>query len=156
MNISAGLLMYRFRNGRVEVFLVHPGGPFFKNKDEGYWSIPKGLVESDESPLDAAIREFREEIGTSPTGPLLELGSVRQKGGKVVYAWAFEGDRDDSDALSSNTFSLEWPPRSGRFQSFSEIDRAEFFPMDQARIKINEAQREFLERLELLWREGQC
>src|SRR5215218_9631405 len=120
---SAGLLMYRRRPDGVEVFLVHPGGPFWAKKDAGAWSIPKGEFDSaSENPLDAAWREFEEETGVVPTGEFLELGSVRQRSGKIVSAWAFEGDCDAS-AIRSNTFTIDWPPRSGKQQSFPEVDR---------------------------------
>src|SRR5688572_29362822 len=145
--LSAGLLMYRRRADNLEVLLAHPGGPFFKNRDAGHWTVPKGEVESDEDHLGTAIREFREEIGVEidPASRFIELGSIKQKGGKVVYAWAVEGDC--STAQCSNHFSIEWPPRSGKFQSFPEIDRAEFFPVEEAKRKINPAQIPFLERL---------
>ncbi len=145
--ISAGLLMYRVRNGRLEVFLAHPGGPFFKNKDRGYWSIPKGEIDSEEGALDAAIREFTEETGIIPAGDFIPLGSVVQKSGKIVHAWAFAGDWDERTPIVSNTFEMEWPPHSGKTQQFPEIDRAGFFPVAEAMDIINEAQREFLRRL---------
>ncbi len=131
----------------LEVLLVHPGGPFFAKKDLGVWTIPKGLPEPSEPLLEAAIRELREETGLVASGPYLELGSVRQKGGKLVHGWAFEGDLPDGFVLASNTFDLEWPPRSGRRRAFPEVDRAEFFDVGEARRKINEAQIPFLERL---------
>src|SRR5688572_21049358 len=131
----------------VEVFLVHPDGPFFAKKDLGAWSIPKGLVEAGEDPRAAALREFSEEVGLPITGELLELGSITQKGGKRVTAWAFAGDAPPSYVPPSNTFEIEWPPRSGRKQSFPEVDRAEFFALDVARTKLLEAQRPFLDRL---------
>jgi len=140
--------MYRTRNGGLEVFLAHPGGPFFKNKDNGYWSIPKGEIDSKESTIAAAIREFTEETGIEPAGGFIPLGSVIQKSGKTVHAWAFAGDWDEGTPIVSNAFEMEWPPRSGKKQQFPEIDRAEFFPVAQAREKINEAQREFISRLE--------
>ena len=144
---SAGVLMYRRRAGQIEVLLVHPGGPFWKKKDEGAWSIPKGEQEEGEDLLTAAVREFREEIGFEPQGNLVDLGSVRQKGGKTVHAWALEVGPDQTVSLASNTFEMEWPPRSGKMQAFPEIDRAEFFPLAEAEKRINEAQRMFLERL---------
>lgn len=154
--ISAGLLMFRRSRAGVEVFLVHPGGPFFKKKDAGAWSIPKGLVGDEasgkaagETPLTAAQREFREETGFEIHEPLFDLGSIRQKSGKLVYAWAFEGDADPAQ-LRCNTFPLEWPPKSGRIQQFPEVDRGEWFPLPLAREKINPAQAAFLERLPLL------
>ena len=145
--ISAGLLMYRNRQGKIEALLVHPGGPFWKNKDEGAWTIPKGELDSGEDALDAACREFREETGIEPSGPYLPLGHIQQKSGKVVHAWAFEGDCDPAQ-IRSNSFEMEWPPKSGRVQSFPEVDRAAFFGMDDARRKINPAQVEFLAALE--------
>lgn len=144
--ISAGLLPFR-RRAELEVLLVHPGGPFFRNKDLGAWGIAKGEPHADEPLLDAAIREFGEELGLEPTLPLLPLGNVRQKGGKVVHAWAFEGDVPDDFAPRCNTFSLQWPPRSGRMQEFPEIDQAVFFPLALALQKMNPAQLLFLDRL---------
>ncbi|MFQ5584022.1 MAG: NUDIX domain-containing protein [Calditrichia bacterium] len=146
--ISAGLLMYRWKGNRMEVFLVHPGGPFFAKKDHGTWSIPKGELEEGEDFLDCAVREFQEEIGFQPQGKFIALGNIQQKGGTVVHAWAFEGDFKNNWTLKSNTFEIEWPPRSGRIESFPEIDRAEFFPLPEAKLKINPAQVEFLIRLE--------
>jgi predicted NUDIX family NTP pyrophosphohydrolase len=143
--ISAGLVMYRRRNGALEFFLVHPGGPFAARKDEGCWSIPKGEPDGNEPLLEAAQREFREETGLEPRGPFLELGWIQQKGGKWVHAWAFEGDC--TGPLSSNMFTLEWPPGSGEFHEFPEVDRAEFFPLAEARRKIKERQFPLLERL---------
>ncbi len=138
-----------FRRSRgLELFLVHPGGPFFRNKDEGAWSIPKGEVEEGSEPLDAALREFSEETGADPPGgELVPLGEIRQKGGKRVVAWAVEGDLEPS-TVKSNTFEIEWPPRSGRRERFPEIDRAEFFPPDLARRKLNPGQVELVDRLE--------
>jgi len=145
--LSAGLLMFRRSRG-LELFLVHPGGPFFRNKDEGGWSIPKGEVEDGAEPLDEALREFAEETGSAPpAGVLVPLGEVRQKGGKRVVAWAIEGDLEPS-AVKSNTFEMEWPPRSGRRERFPEIDRADFFPPELARRKLNPAQAELVDRLE--------
>ncbi len=143
---SAGLLMYRKKGGRPEVLLVHPGGPFFAKKDEGAWSIPKGEVAEGEDMLAAAQREFEEETGIRPVGPFRELPSVRLKSGKLVHAWAFEGDCDPA-AIRSNTFTLEWPPRSGTMREFPEIDRAAFFVIDEAAKKINPAQRVLLDAL---------
>jgi len=144
---SAGLLMYHFRNGKLEVLLVHPGGPYFRKKDEGAWSIPKGLMEKDEEPLSAALREFEEETGIKPAGPYLDLGTVRQKSGKIVHAWAFQGDWDSSRPIHSNEFEMEWPPHSGKKQRFPEIDRAGFFTPEEAKKKINPAQAAFIDRL---------
>lgn len=146
---SAGLLMYRICEGKLQVLLAHPGGPFFKNKDEGAWSIPKGEVEAGEDVLEAAIREFEEESGISPVGPFQALMPVKQEGGKVVHAWAFQGDCDP-DRIVSNTFRIEWPPRSGLQAEFPEIDRAGFFDMVAAKQKINPAQQDLIDELEAL------
>jgi predicted NUDIX family NTP pyrophosphohydrolase len=144
---SAGILMYRHREGRIEFLLVHPGGPFWKNKDDGAWSIPKGEIADDEDALAAARREFEEEAGTPPQGDFRELDPVKQKGGKTVLAWAVEGDLDAS-AIRSNTFLVEWPPRSGKRVEFPEVDRAGWFGADEARRKINAAQVDFVEQVE--------
>jgi predicted NUDIX family NTP pyrophosphohydrolase len=144
---SAGLLMFRVRNGTVEVLLVHPGGPFFQNKEDGAWTIPKGEVTDGEDLLERARIEFEEELGIAPSGHWLELGSVKQKGGKVVHAWAFAGDLEEGFELASNTFEMEWPPRSGKTQRFPEVDRASFFSVKEAKEKINAAQTAFLDRL---------
>ena len=149
LKVSAGLLMYRVRDGALEVLLAHPGGPLFANKDEGAWSIPKGQLDGDETPLDAARREFEEETGLTPTAPFHALTPVTQKSGKVVHAWAFEGDCDPS-AIRSNTFTMVWPPWSGRRREFPEIDRAAFFGRGEAARKINPRQRPFLEELQAL------
>ena len=149
MRRSAGLLMYRMHGGALEVFLVHPGGPFWAKRDLGAWSIPKGEYASEEDPLAAARREFEEETGIRPGGPLLPLAAARQPGGKEVLAWAVEGDADPA-AIRSNAFSMEWPPRSGRKAEFPEVDRAGWFTMDVARDKILKGQGAFLERLERL------
>lgn len=145
--ISAGLLMYRMVDKKLEIFLAHPGGPYFKKKDLGYWTIPKGIAEKDESLLHAAQREFQEETGMMAEGPFIHLDSVRQKGGKVVHAWAFEYHGTAPVLPVSNTFSLEWPPKSGKLQDFPEIDQSAFFPVKEALEKINEAQSVFIERL---------
>lgn len=147
--LSAGLLMYRIVDDAVQVLLVHPGGPYFRNKDDGAWSIPKGEIEPDEDALETAKREFQEELGIAAAGPLIPLSPVKQKGGKVVHAWAFEGECDTT-AVRSNTFAMEWPPKSGKQVEFPEIDRAEFFDLDTARRKINERQVGLLEELEEL------
>lgn len=147
VRLSAGLLLFRRRDGALEVLLAHPGGPFFANKDAGWWTVPKGLPEEGEELLAAARREFTEETGwPTPADGYLPLGSVKQKGGKTVHAWAFEGEAD-ARSLASNTFRVEWPLKSGRWQSVPEVDRAEWFPLDSAHTKINAAQAEFLERL---------
>ena len=138
--------MYRRRPG-LEVLLVHPGGPFWKNKDQGAWSLPKGEYAEGEEPLTAALREFEEETGQRPEGDFRPLGEVRQAGGKVVTAWAFEGDFDPG-ALRSNRFSMEWPRGSGKMREFPEIDRAGWFGLDAAREKILKGQAPFLDRLE--------
>lgn len=143
---SAGLLLYREKTGKIEVLLVHPGGPFWEKKDEGSWSIPKGEFNEDEDPLDAARREFEEETGASPQGDALPLAPVRQPSGKLVFAFAMRGDFDPS-RLESNSFSMEWPPRSGRMASFPEVDRAEWFPWESAVTKIQNGQRPILEQL---------
>jgi predicted NUDIX family NTP pyrophosphohydrolase len=144
---SAGVLLYRRSGGEPEVLLVHPGGPLWARKDAGAWSIPKGEYAEGEDPQACALREFEEETGTALTATALaELGAVRQKSGKVVSAWAVEGDLD-AESVTSNTFELEWPPRSGRVQSFPEVDRAEWFSIDAAREKLNPAQVALLDRL---------
>lgn len=147
--ISAGLLMYRMRDQGVEVLLVHPGGPFWKNKDEGAWSIPKGESEPGEELLAVAQREFEEELGLKPGEPYLPLGPIQQKGGKIVHAWAFAGDCDPRQTRS-NTVTIQWPPGSGKFHTFPEVDRAEFFDLPTARLKINAAQVLLLERLQAI------
>ena len=147
--MTAGLLMYRRRAGRLEVLLAHPGGPYWMNKDAGAWTIPKGLVDENEDLLASAKREFEEETGFRPNGEFVSLGAIKQKAGKVVNAWAFEGDLDPT-AIKSNTYQEQWPPKSGQWKTFPEIDRAEFFAVDVARTKINQAQAELLSRLEAL------
>jgi len=145
---SAGILLYRKRGGALEVLLVHPGGPFWARRDAGAWSLPKGEYEPGDDALAAARREFVEELGVPPPdGHARELGQVRQKSGKLISAWALEGELD-VEAVMSNTFELEWPPRSGRLEEFPEVDRAEWFPVHAAREKVNPAQIELLERLE--------
>ena len=146
--ISAGILMFRKVDRSIEVLLVHPGGPYFVNKDEGAWTIPKGLVNEDEKLEQAALREFAEETGIVLTGDLIPLGEIKQKGGKVVHAWAVQSDLPEKFFLNSNSFEIEWPPRSGLKKSFPEIDKAEFFNIDTARKKIIPKQVPFLERLE--------
>ncbi|MBC7949592.1 MAG: NUDIX domain-containing protein [Chitinophagaceae bacterium] len=146
MKLSAGLLLFRFVNHQLEVFLVHPGGPFWKNKDEGAWSIPKGEFSIEEDPLKAAIREFEEETGAKVSGKFIPLDAVKLKGGKIVHAWALEKDIDAS-SIVSNTFSMEWPPRSGKQIEIPEVDRAEWFTLPRARIKINAGQVPLLDQL---------
>jgi predicted NUDIX family NTP pyrophosphohydrolase len=148
-NVSAGLLLFRRLRGGLEVFLAHPGGPFWKGREVGAWTIPKGLVEEDEDPLPAAVREFEEETGVRPEGPFLPLGSVRQKAGKLVHAWAWEGEADPR-LVRSNTMRAEWPRGSGRWLTFPEVDRCEWFDARGAREKINPAQAELIDRLEAI------
>jgi len=143
---SAGLLVYRRRAATIEVFLVHPGGPYWVGKDAGVWSIPKGEFAPGDDPLAAAKREFREETGQTVTGEFKPLQPVRQRGGKTVYAWQIEADVDAS-TIRSNTFSLEWPPRSGKFRDFPEIEQAAWFTIDAAAEKIISGQRAWLEEL---------
>lgn len=143
---SAGLLMYRRSGGALEVLLVHPGGPFWIKKDAGAWSIPKGEYADGEEPLAAATREFQEETGLVAAGPYLPLTPVKQQGGKVVHAWAFEGDCR-AESLKSTTFSLEWPPRSGRHREFPEVDRAGWFELEEAKRKILPGQIALLDEL---------
>jgi predicted NUDIX family NTP pyrophosphohydrolase len=146
-NVSAGLLMYRRGQNGIEVLLAHPGGPFFRHRDEGAWTIPKGRPSPGEQLEEAAIREFKEETGLPVAEPLLPLGEIKQKSGKTVHAWAFEGDLPPGYVPASNAFRVEWPPRSGRLQRFPEVDRAEFFQVPEARAKINPAQRPLIDRL---------
>lgn len=148
---SAGLLMYRVRAGQVEVFLIHPGGPFWARKDEGAWSVPKGEFTEDESALQAAKREFQEETGFTASGTFQALEPIRQAGGKVVHAWAVEGDCD-ADAIRSNTFPMEWPPHSGQWRAFPEADRAAWFLLPEARKKILKSQLSLLDQLERILR----
>ena len=136
------------------MLLAHPGGPFYRNKDNGFWTIPKGEIAPDENGLDAAVREFTEETGITPGSEFISLGTVKQKSGKIVHAWAFSGDRDETEPIKSNTFEMEWPPRSGLKQVFPEVDRALFFTVPEALEKINEAQREFIRRLEIFLKES--
>ena len=146
MASSAGILMYRQTGPGLEVLLVHPGGPFWRNKDVGAWSIPKGEMDEGEDAAFAARREFLEETGCSLSGPLKPLGDIRQRGGKRVTAFAVEGDLD-VDAIKSNTFEIEWPPKGGKMQSFPEVDRAAWFDLPAAHVKILESQRTLLDRL---------
>jgi len=146
---SAGILLYKKANGQPLFFLVHPGGPFFKNKDLGSWTIPKGEYLDDEEALAAAKREFAEETGMNITGDFKALKPIKQKSGKTVHAWAVEGDID-ADTILSNTFEIEWPPRSGKLQTFPEIDRAGWFNYETAKEKINPAQVELLDEVMIL------
>ncbi|HTE02174.1 MAG TPA: NUDIX domain-containing protein [Mucilaginibacter sp.] len=143
---SAGILLYRKVDGHLQVFLVHPGGPFFVNKNNGSWSIPKGEFLDDEDPLAAAKREFLEETGTAIDGEFIALAAVKQKSGKKVFAWAVEGDIDH-ETIVSNLFEIEWPPRSGKLKTFPEIDKAAWFAIEEAKIKIIEAQVGLIEEL---------
>lgn len=145
--VSAGLLMYRIQDGELQTLLAHPGGPLFKNKDDGAWSIPKGEIEPGEDLLEAAKREFQEETGVVPTGPFIALTPVKQKGGKVVHAWAFKGDCNPV-ATVSNSFTMEWPPRSGKQMEFPESDRADFFDVAAAKRKIKAGQEGLIEELQ--------
>ena len=143
---SAGILLYRHCNGELQVFLAHPGGPFWAKKDLGAWTIPKGEIDDGEDPLEAAKREFEEEIGVKLEGTFAPLTPVRQKGGKTVLAWAVEGECDAGN-IRSNVFSMEWPPKSGRQAQFPEVDRAGWFTLEEARAKILESQRPIIEEL---------
>jgi predicted NUDIX family NTP pyrophosphohydrolase len=143
---SAGLLLYRFNNSILQVLLVHPGGPFWAKKDLGAWSIPKGEADASEDLLAAALREFKEETGSDIAGTPLPLGEVRQRGGKIVHAWALQGDFDPAQ-LRSNSFEMEWPPKSGRTQGFPEVDHAEWFDIAEAKQRILADQAQFLDRL---------
>lgn len=146
---SAGILLFRRTGGETEFLLVHPGGPFWAKRDEGAWSIPKGQVEAEEEPRACALRELEEELGAAPPldpEQLIELGSIRQRAGKTVEAWAAEAEFDPA-TLASNTFSMEWPPRSGRQEEFPEVDRAGWFGLEAAREKILAGQEELLDRL---------
>lgn len=142
--------MYRTRNGELEVFLAHPGGPFFEHKDRGHWTIPKGEIEPGEEHLATAIREFGEEVGLTvdPQSKFIPLGSIRQKGGKIVHAWGFEGDWEDGREVDSNLFECEWPPGSGETQRFPEVDRAQFFELTEARDIIKNTQIPLIDQLE--------
>jgi predicted NUDIX family NTP pyrophosphohydrolase len=145
--VSAGLLLYRKRGGSLQVFLVHPGGPLWSKKDAGVWSIPKGLVDQGENPLEGAKREFQEETGFTASGQFIPLRPVKLRSGKVIQAWAIESDCDPG-MIKSNMFSMEWPPRSGRQQEFPEVDRAAWFDIEEAKQKINQGQAGLLEELE--------
>lgn len=144
---SAGILMFRRRGDKIEFLLAHPGGPLFVHKDQGHWTIPKGESAPDEDLLTRARIEFAEEVGLEPKGPYLPLGTIKQKGGKIVHAWAVAGDLPPGFVQRSNTFEVEWPPDSGQMQRFPEIDRAEFFAEKVARAKIKPTQAPFFDRL---------
>ena len=146
MRKSAGIVLYRLQNNYLEVFLVHPGGPYWKDREEGAWSIPKGGFSEVEDPLTTARREFREETGTEISGEFMDLGKVQQKGGKLVYAWAVEGDID-AEHITSNTFRQEWPYKSGKWITVPEVDKGGWFSVEEVRQKINPAQFEFIDRL---------
>lgn len=148
--VSAGLLLYRRNNGTLEVFLVHPGGPYFQNRDLGIWSIPKGEIDEPEEHLSCALRELKEETGLSVNADdnFVSLGSVQQKGGKIVHAWAAEFTGQVKFDNTNSYFTIEWPPNSGKKQKFPEVDKAEFLQIEIAKVKINPAQVEFLDKLE--------
>ncbi|HEX8400074.1 MAG TPA: NUDIX domain-containing protein [Allosphingosinicella sp.] len=146
---SAGVLLYRRSGQRLEVLLIHPGGPYWRSRHEGAWMIPKGGIEAGETPEQAARREFEEELGTAPTSPLVPLCRIRQAGGKWVEAFAAEGDLD-ADAITSNNFEMEWPPRSGKLEAYPEVDRAAWFDMNEARALILPSQAAILDALELM------
>ncbi len=146
--ISCGLLMFKIEDSKLYIYIIHPGGPFFKNKDNGYWSIPKGLYEEkDSDKRHAALREFMEETGIEPKGELIELGQVEQQNNKTVYAWAFEGEIPDDYKVKSNTFKMIWPPNSNNLQEFPEIDKGQYFETSIAKTKLNQAQSTFVDRL---------
>ena len=156
--IAAGLLMYRIKKGVTQVLLAHPCGPYFQNKDEGAWTIPKGEPDADEDDLLlTAQREFEEETSFVPDGDFIPLKPIKQKGGKIVHAWAFEGDCDPS-AIKSNSFTIEWPPKSGREMQFPEVDRVEFFDLETARKKIKWGQDGLIDELEVVLtnRDNEC
>jgi predicted NUDIX family NTP pyrophosphohydrolase len=149
---TGGILLYRSNGGELEVLLTHPGGPYWENKDDGAWTIPKGIIEDGEKPVEAAAREFEEELGSPlPAGELRRLKPIRQAGGKLVHAWAVEGDFDPKK-LRSNTFSMEWPPKSGEKQEFPEVDQAAWFTIDIARQRVLKSQSDLLDQLEDLLR----
>ena len=150
---SAGIILYRHRDSALEIFLVHPGGPFWKNKDSGAWSIPKGEFDEREDPLQAARREFHEETGCSVDGSFIALRPVRQAGGKIVYAWAVEGDCE-AESIRSNSFTVEWPPRSGQRKEFLEVDRAGWFSLELAREKILKGQLMLLDELQRILKDA--
>jgi predicted NUDIX family NTP pyrophosphohydrolase len=143
---SAGILLYRMKKNRLEIFLVHPGGPFFANKDAGSWSVPKGEFGENEDPLEVAKKEFEEETGQQIKGDFFALSPIKQKGGKTVFAWAVEGEADETKMIS-NTFTIEWPPRSGKMKEFPEVDKGEWFDTATAKEKINSSQAALIEEL---------
>ena len=145
--ISAGLVMYRIKEGVPEFFLCHPGGPYFHKKDDGHWSIPKGEPDDGEELLVTALREFKEETGITPVGEFMELGSIVQKGGKVVHAWAFESDLPENYVHECNMFEEEWPPHSGKYVEFPEVDKVGFFTLEESKEKIKAAQIPLLEKV---------
>ncbi len=147
MKISAGIVLYRIQDGKIEVLLGHMGGPFWAKRDAGAWSIPKGLIEPGEDPLDAALRECEEEFGFRPDGEMIPLDPIHQKGGRKVIAWAMRTGHDPADH-KSNSFTMEWPPRSGRYQQFPEIDRVQWFPLAEAMLKVTGGQADLLRQLE--------
>lgn len=153
MKLSAGILLFRLRNNVPEFFLVHPGGPFFARKDDGHWTVPKGEYPPSESPLDAAIREFEEETGYHPSGDFIELAPIVQKGGKKVLCWAVAGELNAA-AIRSNTFELEWPPRSGKKRSYPEVDKGDWFTLADAKKKIKATQIPLLEELTAILSQG--
>lgn len=154
MRKSAGIVLYRLRNNYLEVFLVHPGGPYWKDREEGAWSIPKGEFGEGDDPLATARREFREETGKEINGGFMELGKVQQKGGKLVYAWGVEGDLD-AEHIKSNTFRQEWPYKSGKWITVPEVDKGGWFSVEEARQKINPAQFDFIDRLVQLLKDSE-
>ena len=151
VKVSAGLLPFRIINNVFQFLLSHSGGPFFKNKDLGFWSIVKGEVETDENLLETAVREFKEETGMDPLNPFLELGFVTQRSGKIVYAWAFECDFDLSSGFESNKIEIEWPPKSGKRITIPEIDKLEYFSLEEALLKVNQAQAQLILRLKSMF-----
>ncbi len=146
---SAGILLFKFSAEELEVFLVHPGGPFFRNKDKGWWTVPKGEAMLDEQPLDTALREFKEETGYLIEGEAIPLKPIVQKSGKWIHCWAIKGDLDASK-ITCNTFTIEWPPKSGKMVDFPEVDQGRWFSLSEAGIFINERQRNFLQELQWL------
>ncbi len=144
---SAGILLYKFTGNAFEIFLVHPGGPYWKNKDAGAWSIPKGEFNKEDSPLDAAIREVEEETGARVREKFIELSPIKQKAGKMVYAWAAKGDIKEEDFKCTSYINIEWPPKSGKFQTFPEVDRGQWFLIDEAKVKINPSQVALIDEL---------